>query len=114
MLAETAATREHAHLGQVVHHYLARLDPDGPEPDPTEGRRLSIARHSDGSVTGRFELDAAGGEKVQAALESMVQADRPQGDTRTRAQQLGDALVQGPTTPSPPAGYRSCAPSSRT
>ena len=94
VLADTAATREHAHLGRVVHHYLARLDPDGPEPDPTESRSLSIARHSDGSISGRFELDAAGGEKVQAALESMVQADRPQGDLRTRAQQLGDALVQ--------------------
>jgi len=78
----------------VVHHYLARLDPDGPEPDPTENRSLSIARHSDGSISGRFELDPAGGEKVQAALESMVQADRPAGDRRTRAQQLGDALVQ--------------------
>jgi hypothetical protein len=31
---------------------------------------------------------------VQAALESFVQADRPAGDMRTRAQQLGDALVQ--------------------
>jgi len=94
VLAETAATREHASLGQVVHHYLARLDPDGPEPDPTEGRSLSIARHADGSISGRFELDAVGGEKVCAALESIVQADRPQGDLRTRAQQQGDALVQ--------------------
>ena len=24
------------------------LDPDGPEPDPTEGRRLTVARHADG------------------------------------------------------------------
>jgi hypothetical protein len=94
VLAETAATREHAHLGQVVHHYLARLDPDGTEPDPTEGRSLSISQHSDGSITGRFELDAVGGEKLQAALESIVQADRPEGDLRTRAQQLADALVQ--------------------
>jgi hypothetical protein len=77
-----------------VHHYLARLDPDGLEPDPTEGRSLTLAKHSDGSLTGRFELDAVGGEKLQAALESIVQAARPQGDPRTRAQQLGDALVQ--------------------
>ncbi len=78
----------------MVHHYLARLDPDGTEPDPTEGRSLSLAKHSDGSVSGRFELDAVGGEKVQAVLESMVQADRPAGDLRTRGQQLGDALAQ--------------------
>jgi hypothetical protein len=94
VLAETAATRQHAQLGRVVHHYLARLDPDGAEPDPTEGRSLTLAKHSDGSVSGRFELDAVGGEKVQAMLESFVQADRPKGDLRTRAQQLGDAFVQ--------------------
>jgi Domain of unknown function (DUF222) len=28
-LAVVAATRVHAELGQVVHHYLSRLDPDG-------------------------------------------------------------------------------------
>jgi hypothetical protein len=70
------------------------LNPDGTEPDPTEGRRLSFARHADGSITGRFDLDAIGGEKVQAAIESIVQATRPKGDDRTRAQQNADALVQ--------------------
>jgi hypothetical protein len=94
VLAETAATRPYPELAQVVHHYLERLDPDGPEPDPTESRSLRIARHADGSVTFRGELDAVGGEKFQAALESIVQANRPAEDTRTRAQQLGDALVQ--------------------
>ena len=93
-LAGVAATQMHAQLGRVVQHFLARLDPDGPEPDPTESRMLAFFRHLDGSVTGRFELDAVGGEKVQAALESIVQADRPAGDRRTRAQQLGDAIVQ--------------------
>src|SRR3954451_8561585 len=94
VLAEAAATRQHVQLGRVVGHYLARLEPDGPEPDPTEGRSLTLARHSDGTVWLRGQLDAVGGEKVQAALESLVQADRPAGDRRTRAQQLGDALVQ--------------------
>jgi hypothetical protein len=93
-LAEVAATRPITELAQVVHHYLARLDPDGPEPDPTEQRGLTIAKHADGSITGRFDLDAVGGEKVQAALESIVQASRPRGDERTRSQQLADALVQ--------------------
>jgi len=94
VLAETAATRPHAVLAQVVHHYLERLDPDGPEPDPTEGRSLILIRHPDGSRSIRGDLDAVGGEKVEAVLESMVQAARPAGDTRTRAQQLGDAFVQ--------------------
>ena len=93
-LAGVAATRPHAELGQVVHHYLSRLDPDGPEPDPTEGRSFTISQHLDGSRSIRSELDAIGGEKLEAALESIVQANRPKGDMRTRAQQLADALVQ--------------------
>jgi hypothetical protein len=94
VLADVAASRPHDELRQVVNHYLARLDPDGDEPDPTEGRRLVLVKHADGSVTGRFDLDAVGGEKVQAALESIVQAHRPAGDDRSRAQRQGDALVQ--------------------
>ncbi len=66
VLAEAAATRQHVQLGRIVHHYLSLLDPDGVEPDPTEGRSLSLAKHSDGSLSGRFELDSVGGEKVQA------------------------------------------------
>jgi hypothetical protein len=93
-LAEVAATQPHVQLGRVVGHYLARLDPDGPEPDPTEGRSLTLSRHADGSLGLRGQLDAVGGEKLQAALESIVQAGRPKGDTRTRAQQQADALVQ--------------------
>ena len=77
-----------------MHHYLDRLDADGREPDPTEGRRLVIARHADSSISGRFDLDAVGGEKLQAALESLLQAGRCAGDERTRSQQLADALVQ--------------------
>jgi hypothetical protein len=94
VLADTAATRPLDELGQVVHHYLERLDPDGTEPDPTEGRTLSMSAHPDGSWTGRFELDAVGGQKVATVLESMLQANRPGGDTRSRSQQLGDAFVQ--------------------
>ena len=86
-LALVAATQPHDTLKQTVQRYQATLDPDGPEPDPTEGRRLSIARHADGSRSFRGDLDAVGGEKFQAALESLVQANRPEGDTRTRAQQ---------------------------
>jgi hypothetical protein len=93
-LAEVASTQPHVQLGRVVHHYLACLDPDGPEPDPTEGRSLTLSRHADGTLGLRGQLDAVGGEKLQAALESIVQAARPKGDTRTRAQQQADALVQ--------------------
>jgi hypothetical protein len=94
VLTEVATSRPYADTAKAVHHYLDRLAADGPEPDPTEGRRLVIARHADGSISGRFDLDAVGGEKLQAALESLVQAGRCAGDERTRAQQLADALVQ--------------------
>ncbi|WP_342777101.1 HNH endonuclease signature motif containing protein [Modestobacter altitudinis] len=93
-LVAVAQGEAHARLPQVVHHFQERLDPDGSEPDPTEGRSLRICRDADSGVFGDYRLDAVGGEKVAAALESMVQANRPQGDTRTRAQQLADALVQ--------------------
>jgi hypothetical protein len=93
-LAATAASAPHATVKLAVGHYLACLDPDGPEPDPTEGRSLTLSRHADGCVSLRGQLDAVGGEKLQAALESIVQAARPKGDTRTRAQQQADALVQ--------------------
>jgi peptidoglycan/xylan/chitin deacetylase (PgdA/CDA1 family) len=94
--AWTAVAQEcpHQSLGVAVQAFEDALDPDGVEPDPTEGRRFSMAKHADGSVTGRFELDAVGGEKVQAAIESIVQANRPQGDDRTRGQQNADAFVQ--------------------
>ncbi len=93
-LAAVAAERHIEQLARVVHHYLSRLDPDGPEPDPTEDRSLTLSRLSDGTTMVRGQLDALGGEKLAAALESLLQADRPKGDRRTRAQQLADALVQ--------------------
>nr|WP_246214881.1 HNH endonuclease signature motif containing protein [Modestobacter muralis] len=92
--ATIAAAASHDALKDAVELFDAALDPDGPEPDPTEGRQLWMVRHPDGSVTGRFDLDAAAGEKAQAAIESIVQASRPKGDERTRAQQNGDAFVQ--------------------
>ncbi|MBM7808813.1 hypothetical protein JOD57_004650 [Geodermatophilus bullaregiensis] len=93
-LAVAASLQTHQELAGTVRGYLDRLDPDGPEPDPTEGRRLVIAKHADGALSIRGQLDAAGGEKLQAVLESVVQADRPAGDERSRAHRLGDALVQ--------------------
>jgi hypothetical protein len=94
VLTGVAVERPHADLVAVVQRYLLGLGPDGPEPDPTEGRRLSFTRHADGSVSFSGHLDAVGGEKVQAAVEAHVQADRPAGDERTRAQRQADALVQ--------------------
>ena len=93
-LTAVATSQPHQVLDQAVDRYLAMLDTDGPEPDPTEGRRLVIVKHSDGSGTGRFDLDAVGLEKVQTALESVVQAGRCAGDDRTQSQRQADAFVQ--------------------
>jgi hypothetical protein len=94
VLAGFAATERHDDLVKLVHTFCDRLDADGPEPDPTEQRRLSVAKRADGRVFFRGELDPVGGEKFLAALEAHVQADRPAGDIRSRSQQLADALVQ--------------------
>ncbi|WP_324273527.1 HNH endonuclease signature motif containing protein [Blastococcus brunescens] len=92
--AAVAAEHRVEELSRLVHHYLALLDPDGPEPDPTDERSLTLSTLSDGTVVLRGQLDAVGGEKLLTALEAIVQADRPKGDRRTRAQQNADALVQ--------------------
>ncbi len=90
---QVATTSSHRALVVAVQAFVEALDPDGTEPDPVEQRALSISTHADGSVTGRFDLDAVRGEKVKTALESIVQADRPEGDARTRVQRQADALV---------------------
>ena len=92
-LALAAATQTHEQLTAVVQRYVAGLDPDASEPEPTEGRRLWLSKGEDGWDFGG-RLDPVGGEKFAAAIESIVQADRPKGDLRTRSQQNADAFVQ--------------------
>src|SRR3954447_26674720 len=93
-LVAVAARLPHQRLRAAVHYYTARLDPDGPEPDPTAGRTLTLSRLLDGRYTGRLELDAVGGEKVATAIEAIAAASRCAADERTAAQRRGDALVQ--------------------
>lgn len=62
-LALAAATQTHDELVQIVQGYRAGLDPDGPEPDPTELRTLSLSRHGDGWLSLRGLLDPVDGEK---------------------------------------------------
>ncbi len=92
--AAVATTSSHRALVTAVNAFMEALEPDGVEPDPVEQRSLTMTTHADGTVTGHFELDAVGGEKVKTAIESTVQADRPEGDLRSRAQRQGGALVQ--------------------
>ncbi|MGX5657417.1 DUF222 domain-containing protein, partial [Geodermatophilus nigrescens] len=94
VLADVAIEQDHDALVVVVKRYCNALDPDGTEPDPTEGRRMSVVRHADGTVTFHLHLDPLGAERFATAVEAHVQADRPAGDDRSRAQRLADGAVQ--------------------
>ena len=94
VLAQLATEVPHPRLREAVAFYLRHLDPDGTEPDPTEGRSLTMSRLLGGTYSGTFALDPVGGEKVATAIESIAAASRCAGDTRTAAQMRGDALVQ--------------------
>ena len=61
--AEVAVESPHQSLVVAVRAFEAALDPDGVEPDATEWLRLSIAKHSDGSEIGVFDLYSVGVEK---------------------------------------------------
>ena len=93
-LVDVATTEPYTKLQVAVGVYLAHLDPDGREPDPTEERSLTLVQHPDGMVTGGLVLDQHGGETVMTAVEACAAASRTAGDERTRAQRLADALVQ--------------------
>ncbi len=82
-------------LADVCRRIADAIDPDGPPPaDPTEGRGLRVSRRADGSRVIRGQLDAGGGEQVEAALEAIAAAGRCEGDLRSRDQRAADALVQ--------------------
>ncbi len=93
-LAVLATQVSHSSLREAVDFYIRHLDPDGAEPDPTEGRSFTMSRLLGGAFTGTLVLDAVGGEKVATAIEAIAAASRCAGDTRTAAQVRGDALVQ--------------------
>ncbi|WP_233498390.1 DUF222 domain-containing protein [Blastococcus sp. TF02A-26] len=93
-LVELACRGTHRDLQLAVGEYLAKLDPDGKEPDPTEERAFTMVQHPDGTWTAGGSFDAVGGQKIATALESISAAGRCAGDTRSRAQRGGDALVQ--------------------
>ena len=93
-LVDVATTQPYTKLQVAVGIYLAHLDADGREPDPTEERSLTLVQHPDGMVTGGLVLDQFGGEVVMTAVEAHAAASRTAGDERTRAQRCADALVQ--------------------
>ncbi|MCO7219837.1 HNH endonuclease signature motif containing protein [Klenkia sp. PcliD-1-E] len=94
LVAQTAMTAPRR-LADVCRQLADAIDPDGPPPaDPTQVRGVRVTRRADGTRILRGTLDAAGGERVEAALESISAASRCEGDLRNRDQRAGDALVQ--------------------
>ncbi len=93
-LVLVASYGTHRDLQSAVGDYLAKLDTDGPEPDPTVERSVWLVQQPDGTWTIGGTLDAIGGQKLATALEAVQAASRCAGDLRNRAQRTGDALVQ--------------------
>ena len=93
-LVGVATSMPHRRLQEATGHYLSLLEPDGEEPDPTDGRSFTMSRVLGGTFVGSFVLDELGGERVATAIESISAAARCAGDSRTAAQRRGDALVQ--------------------
>ena len=93
---------------RLAKQLLHVLDPDGTErydPNAFARRQLSCAQDSTGMTVGRFQLDAAGGAAVRAALElysapaATTGGVDPDGqpvlfrDERTKAQRMADGIV---------------------
>ena len=115
-LADVATGERYDRLAQVVDHYLSALDPDGPEPDPTEGRSLSITTHADGSRLRPLRpRRRSAGRRCETVLESIVQANRPAGGhAHPRPAVRRRVRAVGRQHPGRRARCPSCAPSSRT
>ncbi|WP_409329096.1 HNH endonuclease signature motif containing protein [Trujillonella humicola] len=93
-LVVVATCGTHRDLQSAVGTYLAKLDTDGPEPDPTPQRSAHLVQQPDGHWTLGGTLDPVGGQKLATALEAVQAASRCAGDLRDRAQRTADALVQ--------------------
>jgi hypothetical protein len=78
-----------------VRRWVAGVDPDGALADAADvDRRFTMAVSLGGRVHLGGHLDPVGAETVHAALEAVMNGDRPPGDPRSHAERQGDALVQ--------------------
>jgi hypothetical protein len=95
VLTEAARALGPEDTAKAARRWVAGVDPDGAL-DEAAGmpRMLRMAVSADGRLYLTGHLDAVGGETVHAALEALMNADRPAGDIRAHGQRMGDALVQ--------------------
>jgi hypothetical protein len=109
VLTGVAVEADHAALVQVVNAYLAALDPDGPEPDPTGGRSLTISKHADGSLAGGSTSTRWVGRSCRRRWRRTCRPTGPPGTTGPAPSGRGMRWCSWPTTLWPPARRRCCA-----
>ena len=98
LLTGVAQESPHADTAEAVRHYLDRLGTDGPEPDPTEGRRPVIVKHADGSVSSRGERCRASGTTRRSTTGS-----RPSDDPTVDGAPGAPTAPRSRSAPSAPA-----------
>jgi hypothetical protein len=95
VLAQAAQALGPEDTAKVVRRWVAGIDPDGALDDAAGMPRvLRMAVSADGRIHLSGHLDTVGGETLDAALEALMNVDRPAGDARTHGERMGDALVQ--------------------
>ena len=99
LLVEAAQHEQPALLARTAQAVLARLDPDGAEPNEERAQRrrdFSLHKRADGTSTGRFELTAEATAACEAVFDSLA-APKPAedgiADDRTAGQRRHDALL---------------------
>jgi Domain of unknown function (DUF222) len=95
ILTDAARTLGPEDTATAVRRWIAGIDPDGALDDAAgQPRIFRMAVSAQGRIYLSGHLDPVGGETLHAALEALMNGDRPAGDIRTHAQRQGDALVE--------------------
>ncbi|MCP3989578.1 MAG: DUF222 domain-containing protein [Actinomycetia bacterium] len=97
-LVEAATRCRWDQFQAVLRYWVHGADPDGEEPkDQIEKRAVDYSANADGSVSGRFRLDALAGQAFATAMDRLVQRlwreDQETGSTRTVSQRRADAFM---------------------
>jgi hypothetical protein len=94
-LTTAARTLGPEDTAKAVRRWVQGIDPDGTLDDAAGLPRVfRMAVSAEGRIYLSGHLDPVGGEHLHAALEALMNGDRPAGDLRTFAQRQGDALVE--------------------